>query len=79
VSSFFVILVPWGISVLCIYFGMAWYCWHVDSSGWFAKILWTALFFFTPPFGAVAYYFIVYRTQSSLGSNGLGKRGAGAQ
>ncbi len=64
-ASFLLVLAPLGISVLCIYFGMAWYCWRFDRSERFVRAMWLLVFFFTPPFGPIAYYFFVYRTQTS--------------
>jgi|SRR5471032_2559748 hypothetical protein len=53
--------VPGSVAVLVILFGMFFYLVKVDSTS--PKGTWLVLFFFTGPFGAALYYFVVYRKQ----------------
>jgi hypothetical protein len=48
---------------LIIWFGMVAFCLRGDRSHFSTKIFWLILFFTTGPFGAAAYFFIVYREQ----------------
>ena len=48
---------------LIILFGMAIFCVHEDRSPISAKVFWFIVFFATACFGAVAYFFRVYRKQ----------------
>jgi multisubunit Na+/H+ antiporter MnhG subunit len=50
-------------AILIIFFGMAIYCSYRSYSSVGKKITLILLLLFTPPFGAVFYFFAVYRKQ----------------
>jgi hypothetical protein len=55
-----------GPAALFIWFGMVFFCAREDHSPVRSKVLWFVLFFATAPFGAVIYFFTVYRKQVQM-------------
>ena len=53
-------------AILIIYFGMAIYCICRDCSSVGKKIALIVFILFTPPFGAIVYFFTVYRKQWAI-------------
>jgi hypothetical protein len=55
-----------GPAALFIWFGMVLFCVREDHSPVRSKIFWFIVFFATAPFGAVIYFFTVYRKQVQM-------------
>ena len=53
-------------AILIIYFGMTIYCIYRDRSSVGIKVVLILFILFTPPFGAILYFFGVYRKQAVL-------------
>ncbi len=52
-----------GPASLVLIFGMMVFCFREDNSSTSAKVFWAVFGFFTAPFGAMVYFFSVYRKQ----------------